>query len=334
MTRHFLSSVTRIADFSEKNYDCRHLPRAEWANGDYVAGQVVGKSNMLYRVELCSGRIAPVLEGDILIGSLGRREATLEGVGNWESIGDDGKFHALTSAGLFGKLTSQSHLFPDLMRMNYKGHVFRNNKICMKDFVTYTKRCALSIPIIMIIGTSMSSGKTTSGRIIVHELKRMGYRVTAAKFTGAARYRDILSYEDAGADNIFDFVDVGLPSTVCREEEFKNAMVELIARISQTKSDILVAELGASPLEPYNGSTAMDFLEKSSPVVILSALDPYAVLGVQKAFGMKPDLITGPAANTDAGIALVEKLSGVKTLNLMRRRSLPLLREFLTNNLG
>ena len=210
----------------------------------------------------------------------------------------------------------------------------RDKKICMKDFITHTNASKLNIPVIMIIGTSMSSGKTTSGRIIVHELKQMGYRVTAAKFTGAARYRDILSYEDAGADNIFDFVDVGLPSTVCPEEEFTNAMVELLARISQTKSDILVAELGASPLEPYNGSTAMELLEKSSPLVILSALDPYAVLGVQKAFGMKPDLITGPAANTDAGIALVEKLSGVKTLNLIRRRSLPLLRDFLTNNLS
>jgi ABC-type uncharacterized transport system YnjBCD ATPase subunit len=41
------------------------------------------------------------------------------------------------------------------------------------------------------------------------------------------------------------------------------------------------------------------------------------VVGVQQAFQRAPDLVAGGAANTDAAIALVRKLSGLPALNLM-----------------
>jgi ABC-type uncharacterized transport system YnjBCD ATPase subunit len=50
---------------------------------------------------------------------------------------------------------------------------------------------------------------------------------------------------------------------------------------------------------------------------LLCAQDPYAVVGVQQAFQRTPDLVSGGAANTEAAIALVKKLSGLPALNLM-----------------
>ena len=50
---------------------------------------------------------------------------------------------------------------------------------------------------------------------------------------------------------------------------------------------------------------------------VLSASDPYAVTGVTSAFGNRPDLVTGLATSTPAGIELVEKLSGIKALNVL-----------------
>ena len=58
----------------------------------------------------------------------------------------------------------------------------------------------LGIPLVLLIGTSMSSGKTSAGRVIIRALKYMGLNVAAAKLTGSARYRDILQFRDAGAD--------------------------------------------------------------------------------------------------------------------------------------
>ena len=63
--------------------------------------------------------------------------------------------------------------------------------------------------------------------------------------------------------------------------------------------------------------------------MILSASDPYAVLGVQTAFGIKPNLVTGPATNTTAAIDLVEELTGIRALNLLDSRSLPELRKLI-----
>ena len=63
---------------------------------------------------------------------------------------------------------------------------------------------------------------------------------------------------------------------------------------------------------------------------LLCAQDPYAVVGVQKAFQRTPDLVAGGAANTDAGIALVRELSGLPALNLME----PANRERLGELLG
>lgn len=332
--RPILSTVTRISDLAEKPYEVEALPRGDWATGDYVVGEVSGSLSAAHEVELPTGRMARTIEGDLVVGALGKRMATLEGVGDWEAIGADGTFQALTSAGLFGKLVSASPLGPAYTDLAYKGHVVRaGKKVAMGDFVTPMEPKPFEIPVVLLIGTSMSAGKTSSGRTIIHELTRTGLKVAAAKLTGAARYRDTLSFGDAGAAPLFDFVDIGLPSTVCPEEEFREKLPWLLARIADAEPDVLVAEAGASPLEPYNGAVAVEMLEGAIAMMVLSASDPYAVLGVQHAFGREPDLVCGPAANTQAGVELVAKLCNVPALNLLSRASLPALRGILADRL-
>ena len=329
-----LSTVTRISDLAEKPYEIAPLPREQWATGDYVACEVSGALSAGHEVELPTGRMARTIEGDLVVGAFGKRMATLEGVGDWEAIGEDRELHALTSAGLFGRVTSASPLGPTFTDLRYTGHVVRGDKkVAMGDFVQPLEPRPFDIPVILLIGTSMSAGKTSSGRTIIHELTRAGLKVAAAKLTGAARYRDVLSFGDAGAAPIFDFVDIGLPSTVCPEIEFRKKLPWLLSRIADAAPDVLVAEAGASPLEPYNGAAAVEMLEDTIEMMVLSASDPYAVLGVQHAFGREPDLVCGPAANTQAGVELVAKLCGVPALNLIRRASLPKLRGILTERL-
>lgn len=329
--RHFLTSVTRITDLEHGDFETQALPRQDWATGDYIVGRVTGRPTPLYQVELANGRVTAVLEGDLIVGALGDRAATLEGVGAWAATGPNGELHALTMAGLCGRATSTSPLLPNLMSLTYMGHVVRGGKhLRMADFVPDVADRHLDVPVILLVGTSMSAGKTTTGRLIIHELKKNGLRIVGAKVTGAARYRDVLTYGDAGADAIIDFVDAGLPSTVVPHKVFKSAMRYMLNRIAALEPDVLVAEAGASPLEPYNGDVAIDALQKHVKLVALSATDPYAVVGVQTAFGLTPNLITGPATNTTAGIALVEKLTGIPALNMLDPdTSLPKLRQIL-----
>jgi hypothetical protein len=334
MTVTSMSSLSRISDLSTEPYDIAHIDRAHWASGDYVAGEITGAPHRVYGIELASGRIVQALPGDCVIGAFGNRSATLEGVGSWSDIRGF-NMNAMTSAGLFGAVTSMSQLIPPTLDLTYLGHVVRNGtKVCMSDFAIQSTHDSFNVATILLVGTSMSAGKTTTGRLIVHELERMGHKVIGAKLTGAGRYRDILSFKDAGADAVFDFVDAGLPSTVEPESVFRDAIRPLLHHIDSLKPDFLVAEAGASPLEPYNGAAAIDELNDNVSCTVLCASDPYAVVGVEKAFGLKPDLVTGPATSTSAAIDLVRKLSGVNALNVMDPDCIKPLQETLRRTLG
>jgi len=318
MIRPFLASVTRISGLTSTNFSSTQLSREEWKTGDYVVGKVLNTRGYLNTIELSSGRMVEVMEGDLVVGAFGARAATLEAVGGWQSIDASGEFNALTSAGLFGKTTSLSPFLTPPMRLQYHGHVLSDNeKITMRGSLEKLPLSSLDVPVILIVGTSMSAGKTMSGRVIVHILSQMGLNVVGAKLTGAARYRDMLSFGDAGASAVYDFVDAGLPSTACSEETCRSALTYLFSRIAQSKPDVLVAEAGASPLEPYNGKVAGEMIRDNVKFKLLCAQDPYAVVGVQNAFRRSPDLVAGGAANTNAGIELVNKLTGIPALNLM-----------------
>jgi len=312
------------------------LDRDAWSTGDYVVGRVTGKRNRLYQCETKTGRMADVVRGDLIVGALGQRAATLEGVGDWQAVSENLKMEALTGAGLLGKATSISPLLPELMRLDYLGHATRDGrKLAMEDFVAPAPPKKFDKPVVLLIGTSMSAGKTSSGQVIIRALNYLGLNVAAAKLTGAARYRDILKFRDAGANCVVDFVDAGLPSTVCPEPRFRDALELMLSKIADSDPDVLVAEAGASPMEPYNAGLVVEYLANLARFTVLCASDPYAVLGVQTAYGnhLKADLVSGPAANTTAAVALVKELSGLPALSLLDRRSYPELTTLLKNAL-
>lgn len=319
---YFLTTLTRIADLDTHPFEVQPLPMADWATGDYVVGKVLEAKGPLAKVELANGRIANQVEGDLVVGAFGIRKATLEAVGDWQSIQPDLVMHNLTLAGLFGRLTSASYLLPQLPALTYMGHVSRQGqKVTMQDFVPALPPLTYSRPTILIIGTSMSAGKTTTARVIIHLLTQLNVKVVGAKLTGAGRYRDILAMLDAGADKVFDFVDVGLPSSICAPEKFRPALQKLLSMIEREAPDVVVAEAGASPHEPYNGSVALAALAHQTKFTVLCASDPYAVVGVSQSFGIQPDLVTGIATSTTAGVELVEKLTHVPALDLAKSRS-------------
>lgn len=310
-------SVARITDFEANPPEFAPLPRDEWARGDYVVAEVLDSGELPCRVETATGRIARIAPGDLALGALGNRAATLEAVGDWEGIGEDGVMHQLSAACVFGHCTSLSHWTHPLADLRYRGHAIRDGRrLTMRDFVAEAPANEFAVPVILIVGTSMDAGKTVAGKEIIRALKRRGLRVAGAKLTGVGRLQDILAFADAGADYVTDFMAVGLPGTVVPPAEYEPALRELLAQIAAEKPDVLVAEAGASPLEPYNGETAIRLLATHLSMLVICASDPYAVVGVADAFERRPDLVSGRAASTQAAVALVEKLSGLTALDV------------------
>ena len=185
MSTRIYGSLARIADFRNSNFDVQPLPRSEWETGDYIEGAVVGTRTELYCVEDRSGHMVSVECGDWVIGALGDRAATLEGVGSWQDIGTDGQMHALTSAGLIGRYTSFSMLLADPLSLEYRGHLCRGGKkVRMRDFAIRSQSHEFSVPTLLMVGTSMSAGKTTTGRRVCQELDRAGLFVVGSTLAG------------------------------------------------------------------------------------------------------------------------------------------------------
>lgn len=330
----FFGSLTRISDLRERDFEIRRLPREEWGRGDYVVGVVRPGTGPVMGLELWSGRVVEVVDGDGIVGAFGTRCATLEAVGDWTVIGDDGEMEVLTGGALMGKMTSWSTISPHPIPVTYQGHVVQGGgKTAMADYAPVVPKVAFDTPVVLIVGTSMSAGKTTTAKAIIRRLKALDLKVVGSKLTGAGRYRDVLAMRDAGADHIFDFVDVGLPSTAVPADEYRAALDTLLSMIAGVGADVVVVEAGASPLEPYNGGVAVEVLGPHVKCAVLCASDPYAVVGIVKAFGSSADLVSGRATSTRAGEELVEKISGLTALNILDPDSRPALTRILRDTL-
>ena len=329
--KYIYTSLTRISDLKTKDFHVKRIERSAWETGDYVLTKITDPGSNILSLELPSGRMRGVVGGEKIVGALGERFATLEATGTWKKVTEDLRMNVLTAAGLMGKLTSKSVFIPNMMEVVYKGHLFRNgDKLCMDKFVEEAPEKVFNTPVVLFTGTSMSAGKTTSARIVTNLFKQAGYKVVGAKLCGAGRYKDILAIKDVGADVILDFVDVGLPSSICERDLYRKKLKLLMNKIAAVEADIAIIEIGASPLEPYNGDIAINALRDHIKCVILSASDPYAVYGLMKAFELVPDIVTGIASNTLAGIKMVERLCNVKALNLINSATTKELKAILT----
>ena len=322
------TSVTRIADLADSAYEVDTRPRDEWGTGDYVLARVSHRPDADVRVENPRGRRVELMEGETIVGALGTRRATRELVGSWRDVGPDRAMHVMTGGGVLGRVTSASPFVPSPIDIEYEGHVVVDGEVArMGDYGLSATSPTLDTPVVLVLGTSMSSGKTMSGRVTTRVLVEEGYHVAACKLTGAGTYGDVQSREVAGAEPIYDFVDGGLPTTIVPEAKFRDAIGGVLERMQG--ADVIVAEVGASPLEPYNGAATVDLVEDQVAFTLLCASDPYAVVGIEEAFGWSPDLVAGIATNTTAGTDLVEELTDYPALNLLTEETKADLRDMI-----
>ena len=329
-------SLTRISNLESEPFEVHPIERCSWATGDYVVGQYLGANEQLLEnhvVELTTGRRRSLVDGDLVVGAFGVRKATQEVVGDWRLIGANHIMFDICGSALFGMETSRSFRRPPAPAFQYRGHVVRDgHKVCMNDFVpnvsaTRPPNC----PSVLIVGTSTSCGKTVTAQVVIRLMKEMGFRrVIGTKLTGAGFMNDTLSMIEGRADAVCDFVDAGLPSTVLPPQEYLQKLQIMFGILTSLDPDCIVAEIGSSPCEPYNGRIVLE--ELAPHFIVLCASDAYSVSGLQHELAgieFRPDVVCGIAANTSAGIDLVQQLSGLKALSLTSEESVNELRMML-----
>lgn len=150
--------------------------------------------------------------------------------------------------------------------------------------------------VILSIGSSMDSGKTTTAAYLCGGLGKAGYTTAYIKLTGTAFPKDARFVQDRGADFAIDFTHFGYPSTfLCEHSELLNLYQSLVTVAQEAVSpDYIVVEIADGILQRETAMLLRDYLFMSTVhSVILSCGDS---LGVPAGLRMLEDLQIRPFA--------------------------------------
>ena len=188
--------------------------------------------------------------GDQMIGVFGNRYATdaFEG-----QLFPSDELNILTNAGMLGTVVSQNRNIKDPTRVSLKGYLCDSagQRINLKSLLFRPSFPDLVGPqVILVVGTGMNSGKTTTAVRLVRELVCRQHRVAACKVTGSVSHRDLFEYRSAGPLLATDFSDYGFPSTyLCDPDELFSLFYSMVADAQRDDPDVIVMEVADGVLQ-------------------------------------------------------------------------------------
>ncbi|MCU0490537.1 MAG: DUF1611 domain-containing protein [Chloroflexaceae bacterium] len=212
--------------------------------GDILAAEIIslGKHNT---IETINGVTLNIFPGDRILGAFGYRYATdqYEGVvpDVWSEMCD-----LLSVGGVCGEVRSAHSTIGAPTRLRILGALCtaQGQPLNLRTFARPAPKVLPSGEVILVVGTSMNSGKTTTVGTLARSLSRVGFRVAAAKITGTAAGKDGRFFASCGANPVFDFTHCGLPSTAMLErEELEAIFTDLVSRTAATSPDYTILEI-------------------------------------------------------------------------------------------
>ncbi|MGE0158962.1 MAG: hypothetical protein AB7T31_06075 [Gemmatimonadales bacterium] len=225
-----MPSALRYVDPRQIRYLLPVDERQTWAAGDLLLAEVEGPPGLIRSIQNTSRRtplnyretrlfpgsklvvvLAPRAGSSTCIARVPERPVErldLHGVGGQAGVVDPSSQH---SSLYTGQLTTISVL-AELGDAKRRRLTMRRFAIDVSDEVR--PRSPDDPALVLVVGSDMDSGKTTTARRIVYALRAMGHRVAAGKATGVASLGDLTSLYDAGATEVLDFAALGEPATI------------------------------------------------------------------------------------------------------------------------
>jgi molybdopterin-guanine dinucleotide biosynthesis protein len=220
--------------------------------GDLILARVkrLGRHN---KIDDCYGRKTQLFEEDLIVAVYGNRYATdqFEGL-----VPENTKVcHLLSIAAVCGEVKSRHVAMNQPTELEVIGFLYdkQHNQLNLRNFgqslvrqpvQNVRHRPSHQPKLIVVVGASMNSGKTTTAASLIRGLSRDGYKVAAGKVTGTACGNDVWSYQDNGAVKVLDFSDFGFPSTyLCSELELMQLFRTIYHNLADTNPDYIVLEI-------------------------------------------------------------------------------------------
>jgi hypothetical protein len=313
-----------------------HLPAA----GDVAIFEVlsIGKHAQVQGDQLRNVKIIP---GDLMMAAFGTRYATeqFEGYLPTEICEE---YHILGAGGTVGILHSMHAKFmktgPTTLRLvgyavDTNGRVINTKKMHQHQMKTYSGYGASLTKVVLSIGSSMDSGKTTTAAHLVNGFKNARKNVAFIKLTGTVFTKDKDLAFDMGADMVTDFGDMGYPSTfMCDMQELLNLYETLLDKVTVCNPDYVVIEIadGIFQRETEMLLTNHKFMAGIDAVFFSAGDSLSAVQGIKTLqemhinptalsglFTASPLLVLEVRQRTELPIFTIEHLSESKALPLL-----------------
>ena len=304
------------------SHDIEITTRCEARAGNVVVVRALTDNATYNTLELGTGRMAKINPGDIIAGVLGYRRALKGFVGDVpESIEAGDRLHLLNLGGLVGRCVGHHHSLSNAIEVEVIGMPVSDGRILniAEGAVAPRETLECRVPLVLVAGTCMNSGKTYAATEIIKHLTREGRRVAAAKLAGVACLRDTLNMEDHGAIETMSFLDCGFPSTVGLEDLAPMAK-GVISKLAENSPDCIVIELGDGILGGYGVETIFNDKElmNATAALVFCAGDFVGAWGGRQLLaehGVKIDVISGPVADSQMGTDYVKRELGLDAAN-------------------
>jgi hypothetical protein len=327
-----VDKIASVALAADLGHEIRVSPDIPCEEGVLIAAEVLNSKSSYNTLELTSGRMARVKQGDVIVAALGHRKALFGYSGHLpEQLAPGDTVQLLNLGGVVGICDSfnPSHGTPFECRVlgvvldfPYLGQrVGVPARVAARELVAKRSVAGASVPVVALAGTCMNSGKTAAACAIVSRFRHNGLTVDAFKATGVALRRDILAMEDAGARNVEIFTDYGIVATT--SDNAPDLTRNLLADLDAQRPDVIVFELGDGLLGAYGVEAILrdSEIRDRLTAVVLSANDPVSAWGGVKLlrddFGIEPTAVTGPATDNQVGIDIILERSRVPAINAM-----------------
>ena len=315
-------------------------PAVAAQEGAVVAGRVLTDKTAYNQLEDVHGRMPTLQAGDVVAGALGHRNA-LQGYEGAvpASVAAGDHLHLLNLGGVIGRCSSYSPAVGPPFEVEILGQVLVFRRFQSREgepaFVAMgaieggrpteggepgdEKPDTPLPPVVYVAGTCMNSGKTAAACALIRRFARAGYRVGGAKLTGVSLLRDILGMRDYGAEVAYDFTDAGVVAT--DERNAPGLTRTIFSELAADRVDVIVAEMGDGILGEYGVQAILADAELAglATAFVLCANDPVGTAGgveqLARDYGIRPDVIAGPATDNRVGTRYVERAFGIPAFN-------------------
>ncbi|GIW71125.1 MAG: hypothetical protein KatS3mg102_0667 [Planctomycetota bacterium] len=290
--------------------------------GDVVVVKALEEKRVYDQLELITGRLAHISRGDILAGTLGSRRALRGFVGHCPGLVRAGDvLHVLNMGGVIGVATSVNRDYGDPLRVKVLGLAVQDGEVLniRRNAIPPAERLDCPVPLIVIAGTCMASGKTRAACEIIAQLNQRGFRLGALKLSGVAALRDTLNMRDHGAVHALSFLDAGYNSTAGFEDLAPMAK-GLINAMAARGVEGIVVEMGDGIIGGYGVASFFrdPEIREAITVHVMCANDLVAAWGAREVaarLGRPVDIMSGPATDNIVGEGYIEEELGLPAAN-------------------